>query len=217
MQLKPSKEIIVRSRRLSDQIYDLLLHRLRSGQISLDDVLTEPSVAEELNTSRTPAREALFRLASNQLLIEEGRGYRLPTLSQEKITELVAARVLLEVELVRLAAKRINNKDIAQLRAIAGLEATEVNGDAAAFITRNSEFREALFSLGNNQCLSELAALLNDRMQAYRVITLSKQENRSVVSSAHERLINALEASDANTAISVYESMMQLALAAYAD
>jgi len=209
---------VVRNRRLSDQIYDLLLEQIRTCTYSLEDLITEPAIAKALSTSRTPVREALFRLASNGVLTERGRGYRLPVLSRSDVTKLFSVRTMIELEIIRLLGELPWARELDDLRKFAGRERDAVNVDGAEkFVAANNAFREALFSYCDNRYLVEIADMANDRMQAYRFMTLAKRKNRQVVADAHASVIVCLGENDTDGAIIAYQAMMDSAVAAYAD
>jgi DNA-binding GntR family transcriptional regulator len=65
-------------------------------------------MAERLNASRTPVREALGRLEAEGLVYKQpSRGVTVSPFSTEAFVELLNVRQLLESEAARLAAGRI--------------------------------------------------------------------------------------------------------------
>jgi DNA-binding GntR family transcriptional regulator len=115
------------NRGLSDVAYEKLLDRLLSGEIVAGAVLHERGIAELLNISRTPIREALSRLEAEGL-VERGVGRRMIVrkISIQSYIEILKVRRLLEAEAAAEAAGRIEAGKAAEIRtAIRTLMETE--------------------------------------------------------------------------------------------
>lgn len=93
---------------LTEQVYEQLIDILIRGELQPGDVIVERRMAERLNASRTPVREALGRLEAVGLVYKQpGRGVTVSPFSTEAFVELLNVRQLLESEAARLAAGRI--------------------------------------------------------------------------------------------------------------
>ena len=90
---------------LTEQVYDQLIDILIRGELQPGDVIVERRMAERLNASRTPVREALGRLEAEGLVYKQpSRGVTVSPFSTEAFVELLNVRQLLESEAARLAA-----------------------------------------------------------------------------------------------------------------
>lgn len=93
---------------LTEQVYEQLIDILIRGELQPGDVIVERRMAERLNASRTPVREALGRLEAEGLVYKQpSRGVTVSPFSTEAFVELLNVRQLLEAEAARLAAGRI--------------------------------------------------------------------------------------------------------------
>lgn len=102
---------------LTEQVYEQLIDLLVKGELRPGDVITERRMAERLNASRTPVREALGRLEAEGLVYKQpSRGVTVSPFSTEAFVEVLNVRVLLEAEAARLAAGRIPPERIAHIR-----------------------------------------------------------------------------------------------------
>lgn len=205
-------------RRLSDQVLDLMLAAIRDGAYGPQDLITEPALAERLGISRTPVREALFRLVGNGVLQERGRGYCLPVLSEVEVGHMFHLRQLLEGDILRQIAQRLPPaRGLAALEAAAQAELASTDLPVPApFLAANTAFRQALFALCANRYLTAMADHCNDRLQAYRGATLSAPAARRGVATAHLALCAALRAGDMERAARRYLDQLDLARVAYA-
>jgi DNA-binding GntR family transcriptional regulator len=97
---------------LSDQAYERLRDMMLTGELAANSPLQERRLAEALNISRTPIREALARLEVEGLVIRQAG--RFPMVRQWTVQEYLEGlnvRRLLETEAAGLAAGRV---DLAQ-------------------------------------------------------------------------------------------------------
>lgn len=103
---------------LTEQVYEQLIDILIRGELRPGDVIVERRMAERLNASRTPIREALGRLEAEGLVYKQpSRGVTVSPFSTEAFVELLNVRQLLESEAARLAAGRIEADRIEAIRA----------------------------------------------------------------------------------------------------
>jgi len=94
--------------RLAVQAYGRLLDLIMSGQLKPGTMLQERRLAEQLNMSRTPLRDALLMLEHDGLIARLGRsGAQIRHLDVESYIDTLAIRRLLEPEAARIAAGRI--------------------------------------------------------------------------------------------------------------
>lgn len=102
---------------LTEQVYEQLIELLIAGELRPGDVITERRMAERLNASRTPIREALGRLESEGLVYKQpSRGVTVSPFSTEAFVDILNIRQLLESEAARLAAGRIPPERVEAVR-----------------------------------------------------------------------------------------------------
>lgn len=88
-----------------EEAYLRLRDAIISGELQPDDSLSEAALARRLDTSRTPVREALARLARDGLVqLAPGRGARVTDISLSDVRDLFQLREALEGLTARLAA-----------------------------------------------------------------------------------------------------------------
>lgn len=102
---------------LHDRVYAELRRSLIHGMFDAGASLRIQDLAETLQTSTMPVREALGRLVSEQALESlPNRTVRVPVITREKLDDLARARCLIEGELVALALPNLTGDDFAKLR-----------------------------------------------------------------------------------------------------
>lgn len=150
---------------LTRLVVDALRERILAGTIPPAERLVEGRLSEEFGVSRMPVREALRQLAAEGLVvIEPRRGASVVTFDDQQIRELVEVRATLEGLNAKLAAKRHDPQQIAELQRILeeGTRLAE-SGDFAQTVVMNQRFHEALGNVAGNSVLRDIMRSLRDR------------------------------------------------------
>lgn len=187
---------------LGERVYATLRDYLRAGRIRAGQPLQEGVLAARLGVSRTPVREALARLASEGLVVADGRSFTLPSLSVGDIDDIYALRFLLEPEALRLVAvSRPDRKALAPLRAaLEDMAVANEAADGAAFMEANYRFRDAWTALVPNKRLVRAIQLYADHVRYLRAFTLDTPAVRSIVLKGLRQLASALADGDGEAA-----------------
>ncbi len=98
------------------RVYEDLKTAILSGRLDPEERLTEEHLAETLGVSRTPVREALYKLESEGLVHAlETRGFIVGGDSVEEMAELFEIRAVLEGFALRICAERITGEVLGKL------------------------------------------------------------------------------------------------------
>jgi DNA-binding GntR family transcriptional regulator len=104
---------------LHDRVYAELRRSLIHGIFVSGEMLRIQDLAQRLQTSTMPVREALGRLVSEQALEAlPNRSVRVPVITRERLEDLARARVLIEGEVTLRAIAHLGPSDFARLRAL---------------------------------------------------------------------------------------------------
>ena len=196
--MTPKLQVLERPQPLGDRVYATLRDYLRAGRISTGQPLQEAALAAQLGVSRTPVREALARLASEGLVVADGRSFTVPSLTDSDIEDIYALRFLLEPEALReIAEGKLGRKSLQPMRkALEDMAAAHEAGDGAEFMEANYRFRGSWMVLVPNRRLARAIELYADHVRYLRAFTLGEAEVRAVVLKGLKRLLQALEAGD---------------------
>lgn len=209
--LKSVVALPVRQARLRDQVYESLRELIRLGRFP-ENGAVEQDLAAQLNVSRTPLREALFQLCREGMLVDAGRGYRLPELSPKDVSEIIEFRLMIEPAAAALSATRADKAALQALtRELNNEKKAHRSGVVEAFVMSNSRFRtELLKACGNGRVMQTLSGL-DDQIQRLRTRTLNVAENRDATLQHHERMLQAFKAGDEKAAASAMRDLLVLA------
>lgn len=101
---------------LKDYVYNYISEKINSGELTVEDKLSEIKISEALNISRTPIREALIQLASDGYLENlPRRGFKVKRLDNQKALELYEIIGSLEGKAGSLSVDNLTPKDIKQM------------------------------------------------------------------------------------------------------
>jgi DNA-binding GntR family transcriptional regulator len=144
---------------LTDKVYELLQNEILSGQASPGTQLEVVALAKRLGVSRTPVKEAVSRLIMEGLVQDLPRkGYFVSKRDSEDISELVDARLMLELAAVERGLQMAEPAEIAQMRRLLA----DIDGimddqgwyvDYEAFIRKDSELHFSIVGTARNRHL----------------------------------------------------------------
>eukprot|EP01041_Mallomonas_annulata_P040613 gene40613-64546_t len=113
-----------------------------------------------------PVREALRQLAAEGLVtIEPRRGASVTSFTPQQMRELVEVRATLEGLNAKLAARRHDDQQIAEMERILeeGTRVSRDGADDAVMLMMNQRFHDALGSIAANSILQDIMRSLRDR------------------------------------------------------
>jgi len=185
---------------LNKVVADAIRERILAGEFVPGERLAEERLSEELGVSRMPVREALRALAAEGIVtLEPRRGASVTSYTPQQVQELVEVRATLESLNAKLAARRKDPAQIAELQRVlaAGTKINEKT-DLATIQDNNNRFHEALEAIGANSVLSSIVRSLRDRT----ALIFARQSRTRVRENwkEHAEIVKAVIAGDADLA-----------------
>ena len=172
----------IERRKLSHEVVDRLLERIRSGEWKPGDRLpSERDLMDHFGVGRPAVREALQSLeAMGVVEITHGERAAVKELdpramfdrldrparhllagSASTLEHLKEARLLFEVGMVKIAAERASAEDVARLEALVQKQ-EQSSGDPRAFVRADLDFHIGLAAISENPiCVAVGEAMLN--------------------------------------------------------
>jgi DNA-binding GntR family transcriptional regulator len=173
-------------------VYQLLRTNLLCGKIAPGIPLTIRGLAEVLDVSPMPVREALHRLACEGAIeVKSNRRVIVPMMTAEKFSELCELRILMETHAAEKALPYIREQDIANLERIdAMVDQAVEQGDVESTALHNQDFHRSLYSANPYQIIVPLIESLWLQLGPFSRIAISKLEKIYIV----DRHVEAIEA-----------------------
>ncbi|MFT4561522.1 MAG: DNA-binding GntR family transcriptional regulator [Gammaproteobacteria bacterium] len=197
--------------KIADLAYQGIRQRIVRGDYAAGTHLKEEVVADEIGASRTPVREALRRLNSENLVeFVPNRGAYVASWSLEDVEEIYTLRSLLEGQAAFRAATRITDSDIKKLVASADRMDELLNyhdvRNTAAILEANSVFHHTILVASHSERLSKILAWVVE--VPVILCTFEKYSDNDIerANHHHRELIDALQAGDPHWAQKVMEA-----------
>lgn len=202
-----AKPMYMKSASLSDQVYTLLKELILERKIPESSDMSESRLADELQVSRTPMREALVRLAGENLLIRRGaRSYAVRSVDIKEYLDTMALRELLEAEAVSKALDRISPGVItAMIEELQQLMASDQ--DESLYWRFDEKLHNTIAESTGNLVLAQVLRGLRVNVRLFRLHSPlhRQQENHS----EHLDLLNAMLKKDQQQSLEAIRQHIQ--------
>lgn len=184
---------------LHEQVAQRLRQMLVEGRIAPGAKLNERELAELLNVSRTPLREAIKMLATEGLVeLLPNRGAVAVTLTEADVLNTFEVMAGLEAQSGELAAQRITDAELAEIQAMHfEMLAAYTRRDLSAYYSINARIHNAINAAAKNPVLSTVYNQVNARLQALRFRSNQDGAKWERAVKEHDKMIEALAARDA--------------------
>lgn len=191
---------------LSEQAYQIIRGRILRGTTVAGEKLKIDDLQRDLEISSSPLREALNRLAAENLVIaDERRGFRAAPVTIVDLNDLTTMRAL--VEPGALAASMKAGNDAWESQVVAAfyrldriehrITAGKMSRDDE-WTARHKEFHISLISACGSGRLTVLCSKLFDQSERYRRLSASLRQKSRNTASEHKKLMEAALSRDKN-------------------
>ncbi|KRB51456.1 GntR family transcriptional regulator [Rhizobium sp. Root708] len=191
-----------RAKSLTEQAYIILRERIIVGQLAPGMAVSEPELAEKLEMSKTPVREAMARLCVEGFMEAfPRRGYRVKPVTVNDMNDLFAVRGVLEGTAAALAAKNLTEAELDALDQLANASyVVGENVSTKTFVDSNEEFHSAIAQGSRNPRLHSLVmSHLEECARLFYMGTRIRDINPETAND-HHRIVTVLRERDGDKA-----------------
>jgi DNA-binding GntR family transcriptional regulator len=213
---------IAESASLADRAYYAIRDMIVSLRLRPGAVINERALIEDLGIGRTPVREALRRLAREQLVeVYPRRGMFVTTVEIRDLASLCEVRSVLESHAAALAAVRASVEERQGLQTLVEELTQHARLDQAALMELDERIHRAIYRGAHNPFLEQ--TLGEYYVLALRIwhLALDRASGLDTAVQSHGRVLSAVIRSDADTAarlmrkhVADFEASMRRALLA---
>ena len=183
----------------SDVVCAVLRELIISGELEPSEPLRQRDLADRFGVSQTPVREALRRLESEGLVVNDPhRGATVAGSRSGGQEDNIQIRASLEALGARLASRGIPPDRIRSLRAINDLLESLPEGDPE-YAVLNRRFHFAVYEVAESPVLLSMMRLLWQAMPAGPKVARSQEDSCE----EHRRLTDALASHDSEAAAAI--------------
>jgi DNA-binding GntR family transcriptional regulator len=155
------------------RVYEEIKHRIIFGRYTPGMVLNEKEICQSFKISRTPYREALFRLELDGLvLIKPKVGVVVTHTDLPALKDIFELRTILEGVAAQLAFKRIKQHGLESLKEVADkTESLPAEADIFSYLELDAKFHHIIHEAQGNELLKDiLDKLYNQCMRLWNTI-----------------------------------------------
>jgi DNA-binding GntR family transcriptional regulator len=181
----------------ADEVYEQLKRDVADFNLVPGDRFTENEIGDRLGVSRTPVRQALFRLQQEgyvEVLFRSG--WRVLPFDFDQFEQLYDLRMVLETTAVhRLCTdgQRVDAALLDQLAAIWLVPMAERSSDMAQVAQWDEDFHCQLVAAAGNAEMARVHRDVTDRIRIIRRLDFTKQARIDVTYDEHAKILKAIQ------------------------
>ena len=179
---------------LAEQVYATLKAEIHDFLLVPGDRFSEAELGERLGVSRTPVREALFRLRNEGFLhVEPKLGWFVKPIDFAKLEELYDLRIVLELASVqRLCARPDESPELGPLKVTWMVPTAERLSDARQVGANDEEFHATLVRAAGNLEMARVHWDVTERIRIVRHLDFTRPDRIDATYSEHARILRAV-------------------------
>jgi DNA-binding GntR family transcriptional regulator len=199
-------EIAEQAPSLADQAYLAIRDLIVSLTLAPGALIDERRLIESLGIGRTPVREALRRLAQEQLVeVFPRRGMFVTGVDVRDLAQISEVREALEPEAARFAAERASDDEREELRALAG----EIGGSGVDLMGLDERIHRAVYRAAHNDPMATTLGQYYVLALRIWMIAIDRAHELEEAVEAHRDLLDAIVGGDGERAAGLMRRHVQ--------
>jgi DNA-binding GntR family transcriptional regulator len=199
---------------LTDQALKEIRNAIRSGKLKPGERLIEVQLAEEMQISRFPIREALRYLEKEGLVeTKPFKGTHVAQLTETDMEELYSLRSALEELAVRILIQNLDEKKIEALESIIqSMQKASQSENLDQMISEDLRFHQTICELSDHRKLLEVWRTLESQLQVFLTIKKNFFETSYQYVATHEPIMEAIKHRNVKRAERAIRDHLELAM-----
>lgn len=180
---------------LRKQVYNVLREAILNGDITPGEKITEVEIADQLNVSRTPVREAFRMLELEELIniVPQLGVFIAGVESKKEIDDIFQMRIELEGLAAYLAAKNITEEQVKRLKDYAQqIKQCVDDNNIEECINIDIAFHQIIKDASNNKWLEKFLETLFEQATRFRANSLTQKGRMEEALNEHRELGDAI-------------------------
>jgi DNA-binding GntR family transcriptional regulator len=195
---------------LADQAYLQIKKMIFDFALMPGDRFSESELAQSVEVSRTPLRQALQRLEREGFLrVMPKIGWQVAPLDFDVFDELYDLRVLIECHAARQLATAETRPGLAALAEVWLVPAAERLVDSAEVGMLDEQFHALLVAAGGNREMSRVHHEITERIRIIRRLDFTKPARVEATYDEHARILRAITRRRADDAVSLLKAHVE--------
>ena len=191
-----------RAGKLAEQVYDTLKAQIHDFELVAGDRFSEAQLGVRLGMSRTPVREALFRLRNEGLLgVESKIGWHVLPIDFSQLEQLYDLRVVLELASVaRLCARADAPADLEALKAVWLVPPAERSTVPRTIGSLDEQYHATLVRAAGNDEMARVHWDVTERIRIVRRLDFTRVDRIEATYVEHAAILRAVMQKKADAA-----------------
>ena len=183
---------------LNQKVYRVLKESIIKGFLEPGTKLLENRIAEKMQVSRTPVREAMQKLVAEGFVkTTPNQTIVVTEVSPEDIKEVLQIRGVLEGLAARIAAKKINRQEIDELESVVTQMSLHVTKENLSYYCKvDDEFHNLILNICGNKWIIQIRDNLGSFIYRFRIKSLSVLGRLKHSLEEHRKIMEALKKHD---------------------
>ncbi len=180
-----------------DYVFETLENEILGGVFGDGEILTEQRLCERLGVSRTPVREALFRLKQEHLVEERSQGVSVVGVTEQDLYDIYEIRKRIEGYATGRCAAMITHAQLSELREIVDLQEFYTSkGTADSIRDADTRFHEKIYDFCGSRMLRATLSDLHRKVRKYRKLSVEDPNRAYIAMCEHRDMIDAMARHD---------------------
>ncbi len=178
---------------LTERIYQQLKEDIFSFRLLPGDRFSENEVAERVQASRTPVREALSRLQREGFVEVSFRsGWQVKPLNFKQFEELYDVRIVLELAAIRKLCEMEPGPNLEDVKAIWLVKPEDRLEDGPTVCALDERFHEQLIEATGNKEMARIHHDLTERLRIIRRIDFTQRNRIEATYDEHAKILRTI-------------------------
>ena len=198
----------LKENRLPQLAYAIIRHAIRNLILPPGRTILEREVAEILDMSRTPVREALVRLENDEALqLIPRRGFYVEAIEKNDLRDIYQLSATLDGLAIELATKQMQTAEINRLEMLVNKQQEALDKqEFSEWAKLDDEFHTVIIECSTNNSLNKAIDIYSDKLYKARLYTINHRPAPDMSIIEHQAIIACLKAKDAKAAKVLMES-----------
>lgn len=194
--------------RLPQRAYAIIRHAIKNLILPPGHTVLEREVAEVLDMSRTPIREALVRLENDGAVkLIPRRGFYIEPIERSDLSDVYQLSAVLDGLAIELATPRLTENHIKELESLLNQQKTALkNKEYTQWAILDDKFHQLITDQSANESLKKTISIYSDKLYKARLYTIQKRTVLDMSILEHQAIIACLKARDSKAAKVLMES-----------
>ncbi len=183
---------------LRDVVFESLKDAIMNGKLEQGKMITEQQISREFGISRTPVREALYKLTATGLIrIMPHKGFLISKWSIKEIRDVFEIRIVLERLAVELFIKNYYQENLEELENITRkMEKAVQENNFIEAAKMNNKFHDLIIEKSDNHEISNVMEPLKNKINIFRLISISTPSRLKTSLAEHQSILDSISQKD---------------------